>query len=83
MAALNSEQVSELYTAVAEQITRLYDQSEAAGNDVEINPARTHFLALSGYLSSHGILDALNVYADYLSNPDAYPSSTPKELPVF
>ncbi len=83
MTESNNEQVSALYTAIAEQITKLYDQSEAAGNDVKINTARTHFCALSGYLANNGVLDALNVYADYLENPANFPPSTPDELPVF
>jgi hypothetical protein len=83
MNALNSEQVSELYTNVAKQITTLYQQSEAAGNDVAINSARTHFFALSGYLAENGVLDALNAHAHYLANPEAYTDFESGGLPIF
>jgi hypothetical protein len=56
---MNEEQVKELYKAVAEGITKLHNQSESAGDDVAINPARVHFLALSGYLAGNGVLSAL------------------------
>jgi len=83
MSVLNEEQVSELCQAVSEGITKLYAQSEAGGSDVSINPARTHFYALSGYLASNGVLEALNLSADYIANPDAYPKSTPEKLSVI
>jgi len=83
MSALNKEQVTELYQAVSEGITKLYAQSEAGGSDVSINPARTHFYALSGYLASNGVLEALNLSADYVENPEGYPKSTHEKLTVI
>jgi hypothetical protein len=79
---MTEEEVRELYKAVAEGITKLYNQSVLAGDDVSINPARVHFLALSGYLADNGVLSALNTYADYISNPEDYPEYTPEKLPT-
>jgi hypothetical protein len=80
---MNEEQVKELYKTIAEGITTLYAQSEAAGDDTSINPARVHFLALSGYLADNGVLGALNAYADYIANPNEYPKFIPEKLPII
>jgi hypothetical protein len=82
MTAMTEEQVKELYKVVAEGITKLHNQSESAGDDVSVNPARVHFLALSGYLAANGVLTALNAYADYILNPEDYPEFTPEKLPI-
>jgi hypothetical protein len=79
---MNEEHIKELYILITEGITKLYVQSEAAGNDISINPARFHFLALSAHLANNGVLEALNIYADYLANPDIYPKFPSQKLPI-
>ena len=76
-------QVSALYKAVAEGITELHAQSEAGGSDVSLNPARTHFYALSGYLATNGVLEGLNLSANYMMHPEAYPTPTGGKLSVI
>jgi hypothetical protein len=66
---LNKEQVDELYKTVAEGITRLSEQSQACGDDADLNPARVRMVALAGYLAENEILDILVGYAQLLEDP--------------
>jgi hypothetical protein len=66
----HENQINELYETVANGITILYAESEAGGDDLSINPARVRMLALSGFLSRNGVLQALNLYANYIDNPE-------------
>jgi hypothetical protein len=80
---MNKEQVHALYTSLIEGLTRLFTQSEAAGGDVDLNPARLHLVALSGYLAENSILDALNGYAAVTEDPSLLEDCSSEVLPII
>ena len=79
---MNETELNELYETLGNGIVKLFEQSEAGGDDASLNKARLLFLALSSYLEEHGILDAMNHYAHYAANSQDYPKSKPEKLPV-
>lgn len=79
---LNKEQLDELFTFIADGIERIYEQAEACGPDIDLNPARIYLLALGGFLNERGILDALVGYADVMKDTSILQDYIPENLPI-